>query len=122
MHFGFALEPANRVGEGLAIGANSAAQGLVVVKDCAETERKHGGVAEAFTHYPRMLDHGLLLQFPRRVLAYDDRQLAARISEDLAAVNTMKSLNWERTAGTNSAKKCLLFGDAVRVPSHKASP
>src|SRR5690348_3989012 len=69
-----------------------------------------------------MINHGLLIEITECIFADDYRQLTAWICKYLTLVDTIETFNWKGTAGANRSEERFLFGDAIRVPSHDASP
>src|SRR5512133_2288411 len=70
----------------------------------------------------RMFQDRLLIELPvGNVFADDNREFAARVTEDLTAANTTKVFQQERPTGTMCRGEGLLLSDAVRVPRHVRS-
>ena len=120
VHFGLALQARNAFGEGLAIGADGAAQRVVGVEHGAKFEGKHGGVAEALADHAGVLQDRRLVQFAGALIfADDDGEVAAGISQDGRAGDAFHAGYGEGPASTSAiSEKRVLLGDAVGVPCH----
>jgi hypothetical protein len=72
------------------------AEGFVTVENGPETERKNGAVSKADAYYPRMLQNGLVFQFPAVGCAVEladyHGELTAGIDQDWGSVYTLNSL------------------------------
>jgi hypothetical protein len=78
------------------VGANGFTKSFIVLKDGSETERKDGGVFEAVSDDPGVIDAGLLIEsFGGIVLADDDCQITCGVEEDLVATDSKYGFKWD---------------------------
>ena len=75
-------------------------EGFITIENGPKTERKDRAVSKADTHYPRMLQDGLVFQFLTAlgravVLADYHSKLAAGIAQDWGSIHTLNSLEEE---------------------------
>src|SRR5581483_6545771 len=114
VHFGFATELGDGIEEGLAVGANGAAERVVGFEYGAELEGQNGGDAEALADHACVIDDGLLSELAVWVVfAYDDGEIAAGIREYSALIDAADGGKGEGPSCAKSVVKRFLFSNTV---------
>ena len=124
MHLRLAAQPLDVGLEVLLIGADGAAEGLIILKGRAEAEREDGGVAEAIGDDPGVVALRLLIHASnifRKVLGDDDREIPCRKEKRLVVEESLYPLKRGWATVTTELRKRLALCDAVGIPCHSQS-
>ena len=120
MHLGLAAETLDVGLEVALVGADRAAQRVVVLEGGAEAEGQYGGELEAIGDDAGVILGGLLVHpgsVFRAVFGDDDRQIAGRKEESLITEQTRDPGQGHWAAVTAKFRKCLSFCNAIGIPS-----